>query len=270
MRNNLIGLSVGLATALAAGVANSQDAGDDWDFGQDSARKLAVAAVTFDTFGVAVRCLDGTLSVLMSGLPSGSGERLLSYGVDEPPQPSHWISGRNSTAAFALWPGSVAGELSKGGRLTVDAADGERPQRHVVDIPRSDSSVDKVFQACGRRLDANDDAPSGENFAGMRWDRPPQITFPHRSNADFALAALRCTVIASGHLRRCQIESEFPEGGGFGRAATLGAHQSARVRAISEGETLEGRQVAFLVRYNLSDPGFIIPTRLKPRSDTER
>lgn len=269
MRKRFISLALGFAAVLVADLASGQEAaGDDWDLGHDPARKLTMAAVTFDSFGVAVRCLDGTLSVLMSGLPPASGERLIAYGLDKPPHPSHWISGTAGTTAFALWPRSVARDLSKGGQLTVDATDGELTRRYVVDIPGSETSIDSVLQACGRDPAAQTEAPSGESFAGLRWDRQPQIMFPHRANSDFALAALRCDVIASGHLRRCRIESEFPEGGGFGRAATLGAHQSGRVAPLEQEASPAGREVAFLVRYNLIDPGFTIPSRLKPPSDT--
>jgi hypothetical protein len=69
---------VALCTALliaAPVAAPAQDPSEDWDFGADPARKLTIAAMTFENFGVAVRCMDENLSVVVSGLPVASGER---------------------------------------------------------------------------------------------------------------------------------------------------------------------------------------------------
>lgn len=271
MRGRIIRLGLCLAAAAAAWPASAQDSGDEWDYGENPAQKLSIAAVTFDTFGVAVRCLNGSLSVVMSGLPPASGERTLGLGIgDDPIAASRWISPRDGTAAFALWPRSVAGRLSKGGRLTVSAPDGDRTRRYVVDLPPSESSVSRVFRACGQALDADDEdaAPAGEDFAGLLWDRSPTINFPDRAKYEMGLAAIQCRARASGGLRDCRVESEFPEGSGFGRAATLGAHQSARVRPAVPGENIEGRRLVFVVRYSMTDDlGPTIPSRLPPRND---
>lgn len=261
-----------LTSLLAFAVASpgwAQDA-DDWDYGEDPARKLAIAAVTFDTFGVAVRCVDGSFGVVLSGLPVGTGERSLGYRIgDEAERRTTWISGRDSTSAFSFWPRSVATQLSKGGRLAISVPDGERTRRYAVDIPPSSAAVGKVFQACGRSLETpSETPPSGEEFSGLRWARRPEVNFPDRARYEQGVAAILCYARANGGLRDCQIESEFPEGSGFGRAATLGAHQSARVAPAVTGESLEGRRLVFVARYKMEDAGSPpIPSRLPTRQE---
>lgn len=245
-----------LLLLLAPTVSSAQvPAGDDWDLGVDPARKLTVAAVTFDRFGVAVRCMDGSLSVVMSGLPEASGQRRLLYSMGGAPEAETlWVSGARSTSAFALWPRSFARSLSRGGRLSVAALEGQTTRRYVVDLPPSPAAIATVFQACGHELDppAGEGAPTGEDFAGLVWAAPPDITFPSRSRYEQGLAAIQCYVRPNGRLRDCTVESEFPEGSGFGRQATLGAHRSARVEAPDGSPPgVEGRRVSFVTRYRM-------------------
>jgi hypothetical protein len=253
----------------ATGAAAQVPAGDDWDLGVDPARKLTVAAVSFDRFGVAVRCMDGSLSVVMSGLPEASGQRRLLYSMGGAPEvESLWVSGARSTSAFALWPRSFARTLSRGGRLSVAALEGETTRRYVVDLPPSPTAIATVFQACGHELDppADDQAPASEDFAGLVWARAPEISYPSRARYDRGLAAIQCTVAATGRLQDCTVESEFPEDSGFGRQATLGAHRSARVEA-TDGSTdnIAGRRVSFVTRYRMEGLGLTpAPSRLPP------
>lgn len=246
------GMAVLLGLAVGSGAA-AQEPTDDWDFGEDPARKLSIAAVSFETFGVAVRCLDGRLSVLMSGLPVATGERRLRYRMGETEiSDALWISGRNSPAAFAVWPRSVAAGMARGGPLSVSVPDGAVSRRIEVDLPASPNAVNRVFEACGELLDPppSDAPPSGESFAGFRWRSSPDVNFPGRTEASAGLAALTCVVRRGGRLGDCRVESEFPEGGGFGRAATFGTHRTARVSPLNEAEgDGEGRRVSFLVRY---------------------
>lgn len=242
---------IGSATAVAQAPA------DDWDFGEDPARKLSIAAVSFETFGVAVRCLDGRLSVVLSGLPVTSGERRLRYSMgDTTIDESLWISGTRSSAAFSVWPRSVAAGMSRGGRLSISVPDGTVSRRFEVDLPASPQSIDRVFQACGEELDPppSDAPPSDESFSGFRWRSGPDVNFPSRTTASAGLAAITCVVRHEGRLRDCRIESEFPEGGGFGRAATFGAHRTARIEPVdgAAGDG-DGRRVSFIVRYRASD-----------------
>lgn len=259
-----------LLLVSGTGSAAQVPAGDDWDLGVDPAQKLTMAAVTFDRFGVAVRCMDGSLSVVMSGLPEDSGQRRLLYSMAGRPEvETLWVSGSRSTSAFALWPRSFARTMSEGGRLSVAAVDGQTTRRYVVDLPPSPTAIATVFQACGHDLvpARRDDAPSGEDFAGLRWAKGPDISFPHhRTNHEQGLAAIQCFVRETGRLQDCTVESEFPEGSGFGRAATLGAHRSARVEAMDGSTTgIAGRRVSFVTRYRMGGLSLTpVPSRLPP------
>jgi|APAra7269097235_1048549.scaffolds.fasta_scaffold00282_22 hypothetical protein len=265
--------TIGMACmALAAVPALAQDAGEDWDFGRDESRNLSIAAVTFQNFGVAVRCANDRLSVVVSGLPAGSGRRSLGWSLNgAADRTSQWVSARNSTSAFAVWPRSVATDLSHGGRLNVSIADGSRVRRYEVDIPASNQAVGRVFEACGLSLTTPADvAPSGESFVGLRWDRAPRPSLPNRSESfEAGLAGIQCTVQADGSLRGCRAESEFPENGGFGRAAVLGAHRSGRVSPIVQGESIAGRTISFVTNYGQLEGNYMEspPSRLPGRDE---
>lgn len=267
-----IGLASAFVCVLAASTPAAAQDGDDWDFGEDAARDLAVAAVTFDNFGVAVRCMNDNLSVVLSGLPVASGERTLRYRVgDRPDADSLWVSDRDSTTAFAVWPRGIAANLSRGGVLVLDAPDGERSRRYTVDLPASQTSIGRVFQACGKELSPPQSAtaPSGESLAGIRWLNPPRPRFPDRTAPSLGLAGVICVVRANGTLRACTIESEFPEGSGFGRAATFGAHTTGRVAPVDpSGPGIEGRMISFVTRYSMDPGGYMTPPPSRiPRQD---
>lgn len=271
MRLNQMGVAGVTLALLSNSVAWAQaPATDDWDYGENPREKLVIAAVTFETFGVAVRCRDNALSVLVSGLPVASGERKLRYqmGAREEIE-SVWVSGRNSPAAFALWPQRIADDLSQGGTLSISAMEGDQVRRYQVDLPPSPVAIPQVMAACGHAAENQDNAPTGENMAGLRWTSRPGISFPSRSSVESGLAAIQCSVRASGRMRDCEILSEFPEGAGFGRAATYGAHRTAQVESVGNGSVnLEGRLVNFVIRYNsyealLAPP----PSRLPDRDE---
>ncbi|MDB5420062.1 MAG: TonB family protein [Brevundimonas sp.] len=260
-----------LAALLAISTASpalAQNGADDWDFGRDAETKLVIAAVSFESFGIAVRCRDGVLGVVASGLPAGSGELRLKYSMaGSAERETPWLSPPRSQTAFAIWPASIAADLRKGGRLSLGVPDGERTGRIAVDLPPSTSSIDQVLAACDRDIpiDSNDQ-PSGPNMSALEWRRPPEPSFPSRTGSEAGVAALLCNVNATGSLRGCTVESEFPEGGGFGRAATLGAHRTGRV-GIPDGQTgvMEGRQIAFVVRYRMGVDMTPTPSRLPAR-----
>jgi hypothetical protein len=246
-----------VAVAVPAGAQDIAAQGsDDWDLGRDPANKLTIAAVSFENFGVAVRCRDTVLSVVVAGLPAGPRERVIDYSMaGSTPAATRWISAPGSASAFAVWPGVIAADLRKGGRLSMGVPDGERTRRIAVDLPASASAIDQVLSACGREIPADSsDEPSGVDLGPLVWRQSPEPRFPDRTSAAAGIAALLCKVTRTGSLRACRVESEFPEGGGFGRAATLGAHTTGRV-GLKPGETgvLEDRTISFVVRYMMSE-----------------
>ena len=262
--------------ALSALIATPATAQDDWDLGRDPARRLTIAAVTYDNFGVAVRCMDGVMSVVVSGLPPGRGIRTIRSRIgDQPEIDGRWVSAGEGAAAFSIWPAATAASLAHGGRWVLEVPDGERIRRISADIPASPAAIGEVFTACGRTLSptSQDDEPDQEDFAGLTWARMPTPEYPSRTFAGGGLAALSCTVDAQGGLRDCQIESEFPEGAGFGRAAVSAAHRRGRVEPLEPGSPreMEGLKVVYTARFNLIEddraPLPPIATRLPLRTD---
>ncbi len=258
---------------LTAGPAMAQD---DWDLGRDPERKLTIAAVTYDNFGVAVRCMDDVMSVVVSGLPPGRGIRTIRHRIgDQPEATGRWVSAGEGSVAFSVWPAATAAYLSGGGRWVLEVPDGERLRRISAEIPASPAAIGEVFTACGRTLSSTsqDDEPDQEDFAGLTWARVPEPEYPSRTDAGGGLAAVTCTVGARGALRNCRIESEFPDGAGFGRAAVSAAHRRGRVEPLDPGSTrdMEGLIVAYTARFNLIDdfrePLPPIATRLPLRTD---
>lgn len=253
-------LLVALLTVATAAPALAQSgpaqSADEWDFGHNAEQKLTIAAVSFENFGVAVRCRDTVLSVVVAGLPAGSGERRFDYSMaGSPTENTRWISAPNSTSAFALWPTSVAADLRQGGRLSLGVPDGQRTRRVAVDLPPSTTAINQVLSACGREIPAEaNDEPTDTSLGGLVWRKTPEPSFPDRATAAAGIAALLCKVTRTGGLRACRVESEFPEGSGFGRAATLGAHITGRI-GLRPGESgvLEDRTISFIVRYMMSE-----------------
>ena len=67
----------------------------------------------------------------------------------------------------------------------------------------------------------------------------PQPEFPTLARSGRGEAWLTCTVTARGTFRSCQIESESPQGNGFGRAAVVSMQRGARIE-MGEGGPAEG------------------------------
>ena len=206
--------------------------------------------------------------MVVSGLPTREGIQTFDYQMGErTDDDSLWVSGGRNQSAFALWPAHVARDLRRGGRFALGVPDGERVRRIAVDLPASPSAIGRVFEACGREMPEDSTAaPDRENLAGLQWRDRPTPSFPARTDSETGVTALICGVASSGALRQCRVESEFPEGGGFGRAAVLGAHRTGRVE-MKDGETgaMEDRRVSFYVRYGLGLDLPPIPSRLRPR-----
>ena len=261
--------TVGCLLLALALPASAQEASEDWDYWQTPAEKLSIAAVSFEKFGIAVRCRDGVLGVVASGLPPASGVRKVQYSMaGSPEKETTWVGAGDGRAAFAIWPAAMANELRRGGRLSLGVSEGGVIKRLVVDLPASPAAVEQVFKACDRDIAETSEQPDRSDLGSLVWRTAPTPSFPSRTGSETGIAALLCNIDDSGGLRGCRAESEFPEGGGFGRAATLGAHRTGRV-ALGAGDPgpLAGRRISFVVRYNISDaPEMpLIPSRLPRR-----
>jgi hypothetical protein len=263
------------ATALAAlAVLSVSGAGEarqavftenpDWDLAHDERRKIAVAYVRYASgLTVGVRCMEGRLDAVMSGLPEAPrGSRLRPLRIalrDEPMKDSRWNVTRDRTAAVADYPAPFARELREGGRFQVVVPNGGGPGlnlRHDLVLPASSTAIDSVLTACEKPLvDPRDallpDIDENGMSPGIIWTRGPRPTFPSSSRYREGYAVTTCMVRPNGSLGDCVVESEHPNDGLFARAA-LAAIPSARVAVQGyEAGAYPPRMVGFRTAFSL-------------------
>lgn len=76
----------------------------------------------------------------------------------------------------------------------------------------------------------------------------PQPEFPDRARSNHGVVGLICTVTVRGTFNNCQIESETPEGNGFGRAAVASMHRGSRIDMRAGGPS-PGDRVQATIRF---------------------
>ena len=258
--------ALALASVLSATTALAQDAGPeaDWEVLRDAAKDSTFAFVTFDSgLTVATRCIDGSYSALIKGLPEAprrQDTRILRISVgDEEYDEMRWNVTTDRTAAVADLPAPFARDLRKGGRLQIVVPDGAGPGRNLrydLALPPSNTAVDETLTACNRPLvDArdNDVEVIGENGlpANITWATPPRPAYPRQSRYAAGLAVATCMAQPDGRLTDCVIEMEHPDDGLFGDAV-LRAMPRARIRSDVEAEgRIEPRLMAFRVIFKM-------------------
>lgn len=250
-----------LALTIAGSVV-AQDASDDWDLIRQPETKTVFAYVpTTSGLTIGFRCVDGVYGAIIGGLPEAPRNtrvRTLNISIDGEARDTRWLVTTNRTAAVADYPASLARGLREGGAVSIQipggAGDG-RNLRHDLVLPASSAAIDETLTACGRPTHDPRDAllPEIEESglpAGVSWSRPPRPTFPHTNYAEGS-AVLTCVMTPVGGLDQCEIESEFPADGRFGRAA-LAATGGARM--LSPGETpgrYAPRMIAFRINFRM-------------------
>lgn len=258
MRPSLLPVVVVLTGATAA---LAQDATDDWAVIRQPERAITFAYVEM-TSGLTLgfRCVDGVFGAVVAGLPPARRRdvtRPLMLRIrDRAERETRWSVTTDRTVAVADFPASLARSLREGGAVSImiPGGGGEgRNLRHNLTLPASTAAVDETLTACGKPLvDARDellpDIAEDGLPKGVNWEQAPRPRYPATTfNAGFAV--LTCVVQPAGSLDQCEVESEFPLEGGFGRAA-LRAMPDARV--TSPGETVgqyAPRMIGFRVNY---------------------
>jgi hypothetical protein len=252
------------STALAASTAIlAQDATTDWSVYRQPETRLVVAYVELSSgLSIALRCQGGAFAAVVTGLPAAPGvETVRTLEVkfgDEPARETRWTVGSNRTVALADYPAPMARSFREGGAfsLTVPGGgEGGRDLRYRMTLPASVSAIDEALTTCGKPLVDPRDALIADTGTdglpdGMTWSRPPRPRFPDGLYAE-GFAVISCVVQPDGSLTRCEVESEFPLDGGFGRASLL-AMRNARV--VSPNETVGAyapRVIGFRAQYGL-------------------
>lgn len=250
-----------LLALTCAGAALAQDATDDWEVIRQPEHRTVFTYVTTSTgLTIGFRCVDGVYGAIIGGLPEAPRNariRTLKIDVgDDEGRDSRWSVTTDRTVALADYPAQLARDLREGGdvKILIPGGGGEgRNLRHDLVLPASSAAIDETLTACGRPLEDPRDALLPEITesglpSGVTWSRAPRPSYP-RTNYAEGFAVVTCVVQPNGGVDQCQVESEHPADGGFGRNA-LRATSDARI--VSPGETpgqYAPRMVGFRVSY---------------------
>lgn len=179
-------LAAALAVGLCAGQAAAQD--DDWEFQEDAAQGVSVAAVRYDAGQmIVVQCRQGTLTTAVTGLPpSAEPLRFAATRADGRRAAQIWVSVGTPDGYRSVSPGRDARFLRGGGTYVVRTGpDAPAAVNGTFDLPSQSANLDRVLTACGWTLEDDRDllAEADEIFldrprrgrAEARPYRPPAI-----------------------------------------------------------------------------------------------
>lgn len=245
------------ALVVAGGPAAAQDT-DGWAITEASGALIASASYESGQSFV-IRCLDGKLDVMMTGMPveTRAGTRWLDWASQDGSRTRQtWINIPDRPILFAVRPVHVARSLQKSGPVSIRLLPtSETPQarRYDLPLPADGSGVDQVLAACAVRLDdPRDDLieidPPIEKpgvFPDI-WQKHGLPNYPNSAiSAGAGEVLFSCIVAEGGRLRDCRIERESPPRVGFGQAS-LTSLRSARLRlgpGVEPGRLIISRQL---------------------------
>ena len=161
---------------------------DDWEFQEDTARRIAVAAVRYDAgSAIIVQCREGALKAVMAGLPaSADGLDLQATRPDGRTDLQTWSPAGAAGAYRSTVPARDIRFVRGGGAFTVQTAEGATPTfRTVFDLPTRSANLDRVLTACGWALTDDRDqlARAGDEVRIGNTDAPPRREPPRGRRA---------------------------------------------------------------------------------------
>lgn len=148
MRRTLI--TVLCAALSGAGAAAAQD--DDWEFQEDAARGIAVAAARYEAGQmIVVQCREGALTAVLTGLPEAAESLQLNAArADGRADRQTFLPAGAPGAYRSSLPGRDVRFMRGGGAYTVRTAEGAATAfRGVFDLPGQSANLDRVLTACG-------------------------------------------------------------------------------------------------------------------------
>ncbi len=256
---------------------------EDWAFATDARAKVTVAGLaTTAGVTVAVRCVDGGLEAIMTGLPAiDAEERRIGVGIgDEPIHDETWNVAINNTVAVSQLPAPFARRLRNGGALNLRFAgggEGGRDLRYIIDLPPSPAAIDRTLAACDRPLVDPRDAElaaigDGGLPVNLNWERRPRPRYPSDMRYAKGFAVVTCMASSDGAVRDCVVETEHPRDGGFGRATLDGTRNARLVNTLDPGAPISPARVAFRAVYYIAGYEPRVPrtgTRIQRPEDTK-
>ncbi|MBW8302863.1 MAG: energy transducer TonB, partial [Brevundimonas sp.] len=257
------GAVIAAILAVAASPAVAQDAGDDWDLTVDEAHNMMLATVGYSSGqAIAVRCREGDLDVLISGLPpmEGAGRRIETAYADGRVESGLWLAAGNGALIFSPAPRLDARRLRQGGPLQLSVALESPPagplRRFALDLPARSVNLDQVLEACGEgRPDPRDDLIRWTQPDGMTdlWRRQPAPMYPEAAvHLGAGFATFSCVVAEGGRLTDCRTEREsHARRYGFGESA-MRSLRDARVAPADEGGPPVGMLLLGTIRFRIA------------------
>lgn len=251
-------LILGLAVLLGAS-APATDPEGDWDLAIRPELGLTAASLTFDQNILALRCREGVLDMLVSGLPVSTGEsrmvRVSAGAIADEEQ--RWFARPGEPVLGPEEPARLARQLRAGGELDLRVepeAEGERPRRYRLPIPASGASVDAVLAACGTPRDEPRDLLRRASGADSPiWRAQPRPEFPpsrEAMQAGSGTVQVSCVIGPAWELADCRAETETPPGAGFAQAA-IRAAERAEISPPRSGADVRGQVIRFTARFRL-------------------
>lgn len=256
-------LCLGLAMMAGLGFASAAFAqDDDWEFQEDPARQLSIAAARYDAGQmIVVQCRQGGLTVVLAGMPVTPGAiQVDATRADGRAVSQGWLPA-GAPGAYRSASSGRAARFMRGGGLYVLRT--ESPAfRASFDLPTQSANLDRVITACGWAIEDDrdliadatqislvdpDDTPSRPRARSARGapraptPRPeaPAVP-PPPPPSEYSVSC----IVRDLHLRNCRAEHPASD---RERAvtATVRQNEGRRVYAL-EGSTAadsEGKQV---------------------------
>ncbi len=134
----------------AGGAAAAQD--DDWEFQEDAARRITVAAARYDAGQmIVVQCREGALTAVLTGLPQSAEALTLNAArTDGRRIVQAWLPAGAPGAYRSASPGRDVRFMRGGGLYSVRTVEGEATAfRGAFDLPGESANLDRVLTACG-------------------------------------------------------------------------------------------------------------------------
>lgn len=204
--STVTGALIALLAFSGAGAPLLQEAGtDDWEFAENAARSLTIAAVRYDDGkAVVAQCRAGELKLVINGV-TVAADALPHYDASR-------ADGRRDVQVWTAEGGALTSDaaardarfLRGGGALTLRTSGGQGPNtRMTFDLPTEHANLDRVLTACGKPVeDARDSL--------ARYVAPPPAETPDRQpksrSRPTGYTDLSC-IIRDGRYRDCRVEN---------------------------------------------------------------
>lgn len=148
-------LTAALCVVLGAGQAAAMPQDDDWEFQEDPAQNLMVAAVRYEAgAAIVVQCRAGALTAVLVGLtPAPGGLELNAARADGRQDLQAWAPAGSPGAFRSETAARDVRFMRGGGRYSLRTAEGAATRlRADFDLPTQSANLDRVLTGCGWAL----------------------------------------------------------------------------------------------------------------------